>query len=93
VNRQLGTCSETVAGLDTLTRNMPQTATYRMLRDGLVVISRKDIPLNEVWKIDLVTSDVNSPAISLKQGDLIMQMISPQKQVIWRRFLRRLPQN
>lgn len=70
---------------------LPQTVEWRLLRDGLVLIDRKDVKVQEVWKADRVNRASNIAGINLNDGDILMQLLDRElKQVLWVRLLRRM---
>lgn len=71
--------------------SLPQTVEWRLLRDGLVLIDRKDVKVQEVWKVDRVSRASNIAGINLNEGDILMQLLDREmKQVLWVRLLRRV---
>ena len=70
---------------------LPQTVQWQLLRDGTILIDRKDFKIQEVWKVDRVNRPSNIAGINLNEGDIIMQLLDKDlKQILWIRLLRRL---
>lgn len=70
---------------------LPQTVQWQLLRDGTILIDRKDFKFQEVWKVDRINRPSNIAGINLNEGDIIMQLLDKElKQVLWIRLLRRL---
>jgi hypothetical protein len=64
---------------------------WKLLRDGTVLIDRKDHKIQELWKVDRVNRPSNIANINLNEGDIIMQLLDRElKQVLWVRLLRRV---
>jgi len=62
-----------------------------MVRDGFVLIDRKDFKIKEVWKVDRVNRPSNIAGINLNEGDILMQLLDNElKQILWVRLLRRI---
>jgi hypothetical protein len=69
---------------------LPQTVQWQLLRDGTILIDRKDFKIQEVWKVDRINRPSNIAGINLNEGDIIMQLLDKDlKQVLWIRLLRR----
>ena len=70
---------------------LPQTVQWSMLRDGFVLIDRKDFKIKELWKVDRVNRPSNVAGINLNEGDVLMQLLDNEgKRILWIRLLRRL---
>ena len=70
---------------------LPQTVQWKLLRDGTVLIDRKDFKIQEIWKVDRINRPSNIAGINLNEGDIIMQLLDKDlKQFLWIRLLRRL---
>jgi hypothetical protein len=69
---------------------LPQVVEWKMIKDGLVTINRKDQKFLEIWKIDRVIKDSHLATTDLSDGDLIMQLIIKNREVGWFRLLHRL---
>jgi hypothetical protein len=70
---------------------LPQSVTWKMLKDGFVLIDRTDYKVQEIWKVDHINGPTHLDAINLNRGDLIMQLLDRTgKQLIWIRVLRRV---
>jgi len=70
---------------------LPQTVQWRLIKDGFVVIDRKDHKIQEVWKVDRINRASNIANVNLNEGDIIMQLLDRElKQVLWVRLLRRI---
>ena len=70
---------------------LPQTVQWQMLRDGFVLIDRKDFKVKELWKVDLVNRASNVAGINLNEGDILMQLLDSEgKRIVWIRLLRRI---
>jgi hypothetical protein len=71
--------------------SLPQTVQWRMLRDGMLLIERRDSKIKEVWKVDRVNRPSNIANVNLNEGDVLMQLLDNElKQVLWVRLLRRI---
>ena len=83
-----GTCASAI----TRTKpGLPQTVVWQMLRDGVVLIDRKDYKIKEVWKVDRVNRASNVAGINLNEGDVLMQLLDNEgKRILWIRLLRRI---
>ena len=79
-------CKSTIPGKKP---GLPQTVTWKPLKDGLVLIDRADFKVQELWKVDRVNGPTHIDDINLNEGDLIMQMINKNGDFIWIRLLRR----
>jgi len=85
---QGGTCA---SGIPTAKPSLPQTVTWKLVRDGLVLIDRADFKLQELWKVDRVNRPTHLGKTNLNEGDILMQMLDREgKQVTWVRLLRRI---
>lgn len=70
---------------------LPQTVKWKLLKDGTILIDRKDHKIQELWKVDRVNRPSNIANINLNEGDIIMQLLDRErKQVLWVRLLRRI---
>jgi hypothetical protein len=70
---------------------LPQTVTWKLIKDGFVVIDRSDYKIQELWKVDHINAPANVDNINLNEGDVIMQMLDRSgKQIIWIRLLRKV---
>jgi len=70
---------------------LPQTVTWRLIKDGFFVIDRSDYKIQELWKVDRINAPANVDNINLNEGDIIMQMLDRSgKQIIWIRLLSRV---
>jgi len=70
---------------------LPQTVTWRQLKEGFFLIDRADYKIQELWKVDRINAPANVDSINLNEGDIIMQMLDGSgKQIIWIRLLRRI---
>ena len=70
---------------------IPQTVSWKMLKDGFVLIDRADYKVQEIWKVDHVNGPTHLDTINLNRGDLILQLLDRSgKQLVWIRLLRRL---
>ena len=71
--------------------SLPQTVTWKPIKDGFVLIDRSDYKIQELWKVDRINAPTNVDNINLNEGDIIMQMLDPTgKQFLWIRLLRRV---
>ena len=52
---------------------LPQTVQWKLLRDGTILIDRKDFKIQEIWKVDRINRPSNIAGINLNEGDIIMQ--------------------
>jgi len=69
---------------------LPQTVSWKMLKDGFVLIDRADYKVQEIWKVDHINGPTHLDTINLNRGDLIMQLLDRTgKQLVWIRLLRR----
>ena len=86
---QGGTCTNAVPSVKPPL--LPQTVQWKLVKDGAVLIDRKDYKIQEVWKVDRVNRPSNIANINLNEGDIIMQLLDKElKQVLWIRLLRRV---
>lgn len=85
---QAGACKNSVP---TKKPVLPQTVTWKPIKDGFFVIDRSDYKTQELWKVDRINAPTNVDNINLNEGDIIMQMLDRSgKQFIWIRLLRRV---
>ena len=71
--------------------SFPVNVTWKMPRDGLLIIDRPDYKIIEIWKVDKITRDSHLGRTNLNKGDLLMQMFSTKnKESIYARLLRRV---
>lgn len=70
---------------------LPQTVTWKPIKDGFFFIDRSDYKIQELWKVDRVNAPTHIDSINLNEGDIIMQMLDQSgKKIMWIRLLRRL---
>ena len=70
---------------------LPQTAQWKLLKEGTILIDRKDYKIQEIWKVDRINRPSTIANINLNDGDIIMQLLDKDlKQVLWIRLLRRI---
>ena len=83
-----GACTN---GIPASKPGLPQTVQWKMVRDGLVLIDRRDYKIQELWKVDRVNRASNVANVNLNEGDVIMQLLDREaKQILWIRLLRRV---
>jgi hypothetical protein len=83
-----GTCA---SGITRTRPGLPQTVQWQMLRDGFVLIDRRDFKIKELWKVDRVNRPSNVAGINLNEGDILMQLLDSEgKRIVWIRLLRRI---
>jgi hypothetical protein len=83
-----GSCT---SAIPSTTPVLPQTAKWTLVRNGFVLIDRKDRNIREVWKLDRVTRPLHIGKTNLNEGDIIMQLLDNElKSVLWIRLLRRV---
>src|SRR5262245_52250233 len=71
--------------------SLPQTVSWKLIRDGVVLIDRSDFKVQEVWKVDRVNRPTHLGQTNLNEGDILMQLLDREgKQVLWVRLLRRI---
>ena len=85
---QPGTCTNTVPSQQPA---LPQTVSWKMLKEGFVLVDRTDYKVQEIWKVDHIDGPTHIDAINLNRGDIIMQLLDRTgKQLVWIRLLRRV---
>lgn len=85
----LGECKN---GIPSKPVKFPKNATWRIPKDGLLIIERPDLNLRELWKVDRIVGAAHLGTTNLNEGDLIMQMFSPENRdgFVYARLLRRV---
>jgi hypothetical protein len=62
-----------------------------MVQDGVVLLDRIDVKVQEIWKVDRINGPTHLDRTNLNEGDLIMQLVDQStKRVVWVRLLRRI---
>ena len=85
---QGGTCA---SGIPPAKPSLPRTVQWKLIRDGVVLIDRTDLKIQELWKVDRVNRPTHLGKTNLDEGDVLMQLLDREgKQVIWIRLLRRI---
>ena len=85
---QSGSCTNTIPSRKPA---LPQTVSWKMLKDGFVLIDRADYKVQEIWKVDHINGPTHLDTINLNRSDLIMQLLDRTgKQLVWIRLLRRV---
>lgn len=71
--------------------NFPNNVTWSMLRKGTLIIDRPEHNFKELWKVDKITKNTHLENTNLIEGDLLMQMYSPDmKTLLYVRLLRKV---
>ncbi|MBA4329405.1 MAG: hypothetical protein C0428_14335 [Polaromonas sp.] len=86
----MGACSNAIPQMP-LAFPVNVTVTWRIVKDGMIVIYRPDLKIREVWKIDLITANTHLGSTNLNKGDLLMQLYAANGDgLIYMRALRRV---
>ena len=68
-----------------------QEVKWKFVQAGILEIKRTDGKLiTQYWKVDRVTANTHLDKINLSSGDLMMQLIGPDKKAVWVRLLRKV---
>ena len=85
---RVGSCSNQIP------RAIPVTAQgveWKFVQTGILSIARKDGKgVTQYWKVDKVIANTHLDKINLNSGDLMMQLIGPEKKPVWLRLLKKV---
>ena len=68
-----------------------QDVEWKFVQAGILSIARKDGKgVTQYWKVDKVTANTHLDKTNLSSGDLVMQLIGPEKKAVWVRLLKKV---